>query len=360
MVKVDPAAVFSFDNALGPQDHAVLGLVIQRGKDAFDLVLGEFFRCLAAPAGEDLVGVVPMVMVMMAAAVRVVALVAVRMLVMRMVAAVLVMVMLVVVMMVAAAVVIMVVVMIVMAAARLVMILVIVVVMMLMLVLMVMVVVMGLLVLQRGQLQGQGLGLLDGLLHLNARQLVPRGGDDGGRVVVAAEHRDDVVDLFVRHLIRPAQDDAGCRVDLVFIEFAEAAHVDIAAGGVDDCGKGAQLNRLRCLLLDGGDDVAELADAGGLDQDALGAKFPDDLLQRAAKVAHQGAADAAGVDLRNLNAGLLQKRAVDADIAKLILNEDKLFAVIGFFDELFDQGRLPCAEETGKNVNACHTLHLLR
>ena len=64
--------------------------------------------------------------------------------------------------------------MIVMAAARLVMILVIVVVMMLvrMLVLMVMMVVMGLLVLQRGQLQGQGLGLLDGLLHLDARQLV--------------------------------------------------------------------------------------------------------------------------------------------------------------------------------------------
>ena len=229
-----------------------------------------------------------------------------------------------------------------------------------MVVVMVMMVVMGRLVLQRGQLPGQGLGLLNGLLHLDARQLVPRGGDDGGRVVVAAEHRDDVVDLFVRHLIRPAQDDAGCRVDLVFIEFAEAAHVDIAAGGVDDCGKGAQLNRLRCLLLDGGDDVAELADAGGLDQDALGAKFPDDLLQRAAKVAHQGAADAAGIDLRNLNAGLLQKRAVNADIAKLILDEDELFAVIGFLDELFDQGRLPCTEETGKNVNACHTLHLLR
>ena len=261
-----------------------------------------------------------------------------------------------------------VVVMMVVAAAVVIMLLVIVVVMMLvlvlmlvrMLVLMVMVVVMGLLVLQRGQLPGQGLGLLDGLLHLDAGQLVPRGGDDGSRVVVAAEHRDDVVDLFIRHLVRPAQDDAGCRVDLVFIEFAEAAHVDIAAGGVDDCGKGAQLNRLRCLLLDGGDDVAELADAGGLDQDALGAKFPDDLLQRAAKVAHQGAADAAGVDLRNLNAGLLQKRAVDADIAKLILDEDELFAVIGFFDELFDQGRLPCAEETGKNVNACHILHLLR
>ena len=209
MVKVDPAAVCPFDNALGPQDHAVLGLVIQRDEDVFDLVLGEFFRCLAAPAGEDLVGVVPMVMVMMvAAAFRVVALVAVFMLMM-MVMLVLVVVVMVMMMVAAAVVMVMVMVMIVMvlvvmmAAAVLIMILVIVVVMMLMLmiviVLMVMVmVVMGLLVLQRGQLLGQGLGLLNGLLHLDAGQLVPRGGDDGGRVVVAAEHRDNVVISSVR------------------------------------------------------------------------------------------------------------------------------------------------------------------
>ena len=61
MVKVDPAAVRGGDDALGPEDDAVLQGVVQGRQSVPDLLLGVLLRGLAAPAGEDLVGVMVMV-----------------------------------------------------------------------------------------------------------------------------------------------------------------------------------------------------------------------------------------------------------------------------------------------------------
>ena len=77
-------------------------------------------------------------------------------------------------------------------------------------------------------------------------------------------------------------------------------------------------------LCDGADDVGELADAARLDEDAVRVILVDDLTERLAEVAHQRAADAAGVHLRHLNAGFLHEAAVDADFAELVFNEDEL------------------------------------
>ena len=95
-------------------------------------------------------------------------------------------------------------------------------------------------------------------------------------------------------------------------------------------------------------------DAGRLDQDAVGRILRNDLLERAAEIAHQRAADAAGVHLRDLDAGLLQKAAVNADLAELILDQDELLAVIGLLDHLFDQSRFARAEKAGININFRH------
>ena len=80
----------------------------------------------------------------------------------------------------------------------------------------------------------------------------------------------------------------------------------------------------------------------------------NDLVQRAAEIAHQRAADAAGVHLRDLDAGLLQKAAVNTDLAELILDQDELLAVIGLLDHLFDQSRFARAEKAGININFRH------
>ena len=71
VVKFDPGAALAVHDALGPQDLAVLSGV-QRGQDALNVGLGEGLGRLLAPAGEDLIGVV---MVMVAGAVGIVALV---------------------------------------------------------------------------------------------------------------------------------------------------------------------------------------------------------------------------------------------------------------------------------------------
>ena len=64
-----------------------------------------------------------------------------------------------------------------------------------------------------------------------------------------------------------------------------------------------------------------------------------DLFQCLAEIAHQGAADAAGVQLVDLNASLTHKAAVNADLAEFVFDQHDLFTLERFLDELFDQGR---------------------
>ena len=64
VVEVEPLAVAAADDALRAHDLAVVA-GIQRGEDALKLRRGEGFRRLDAPAREDLVRVVPVMMVVM-------------------------------------------------------------------------------------------------------------------------------------------------------------------------------------------------------------------------------------------------------------------------------------------------------
>ena len=80
--------------------------------------------------------------------------------------------------------------------------------------------------------------------------------------------------------------------------------------------------------------------AGGLDDDAVGGVVGQHLLQGGAEVAHQGAADAAGVHLGDLHTGVLEKTAVDADLAELVFDEDDLLTVEGLVQQLFDESGL--------------------
>ena len=85
----------------------------------------------------------------------------------------------------------------------------------------------------------------------------------------------------------------------------------------------------------------------------------DNLTERLAEVAHQRAADAAGVHLRHLNTGFLHEAAVDTDFAELVFNEDDFLAGKRLFKQLLNQRRFTRAEEAGKNINFRHGKHLL-
>ena len=106
--------------------------------------------------------------------------------------------------------------------------------------------------------------------------------------------------------------------------------------------------------LHGAGHVTQLAHAGGLDHDAVRVVLLHHLLQGGAEIAHQRAADAAGVQFVDLDAGLLEEAAVNADLAELVLDQHHFLACKGLLDELFDQGGFAGTQETGEDINFGH------
>ena len=194
-----------------------------------------------------------------------------------------------------------------------------------------------------------------------AADLIPRGGDDACLGVVLTQQRDDGLQLLLAHALRAAEQDGAGVFNLVEEEFAEVLDIHAALARIRDGHKAAHLGFRDILLhaLDGADDVGELADAARLDEDAIRMILVDNLTERLAEVAHQRAADAAGVHLRHLNTGFLHEAAVDTDFAELVFNEDDFLAGKRLFKQLLNQRRFTRAEEAGKNINFRHGKHLL-
>ena len=132
-----------------------------------------------------------------------------------------------------------------------------------------------------------------------------------------------------------AEDDDVRIADLVVEEFAEVANVHTALAGIDDGnlaaddGAGNAGHRLR--------NVGKLADAGRLDEDAVGSIVLDDLIERLGEVADEGAADAAGIHFGYLDACVLEEAAVNGDLAEFVLDEDELFVFVALCNELADE-----------------------
>ena len=221
------------------------------------------------------------------------------------------------------------------------------------LVVVVVVVMMGVLLLQLVEVVGQVVLFIDGFAQLGAGELVPRGRDDDGLGIAGAQDGDGGLDLLRGELVGAAEDDHVGGGDLVVVKLAEVLAVQLALGGVGD-GDARPDAGVALGALDGLGDVAQLADAGGLDQDAVGMIFGQHLGERRFEVADQTAADAAGIHFGDLDAGILEKAAVNGDLAELVLDEDELFALIGLGDQLADQRRLARAQKARKNVDFCH------
>ena len=204
------------------------------------------------------------------------------------------------------------------------------------------------------QLLGQRVQLHGGE-DLVAGNLAPVGGDDDRLPVLGPEQVHRLLQLVLLHVAGAAEDDGAGVLHLVVKELAEVLHIHLALFGVDHRDGAAQLEVgvLRHPAHRLGH-VGQLAHAGGLDDDAVGRVGLQHLLQGHAEVAHQRAADAAGVHLGDLNAGVLHKAAVNADLAELVLNQHQLLALEGLPDQLFDQRGLARAQEAGNNINGCH------
>ena len=208
----------------------------------------------------------------------------------------------------------------------------------------------------RHQIGGKGVALLHGSKQLLTRQLIPGGGDNRGIHVAAAQQTHGTGQLVLIHLLSTAEDDGTGMADLILVKLTEVLQVDTALGGICHGNGADQLHfgDLADHILYGLHDIAELANAGGLNDNAVGRELGHDLLQRLAEVAHQRAADAAGIHLGDLDPGLLEKTAVDADLAEFILNEDDLLTAQGLVQKLFDECGFTGTQEAGNNTDLGH------
>ena len=192
------------------------------------------------------------------------------------------------------------------------------------------------------------------LQDLCAGELGPGSGHQSGFAVVLADHCHSSIQLGLGNGIGTGKDDGGSGLDLVVVELTEVLHIHLDLAGIGNRHGMTQHHILGGHLFHRSHNIAKLAHAGGLDDDAVGVIFLDHLLQCLAEIAYQAAANAAGIHFCNVDAGILQEAAVDADFTELIFDQHQLLALISLLDHLLDQSGLASTEETGINVNFGH------
>ena len=203
---------------------------------------------------------------------------------------------------------------------------------------------------------GDGSAALHGFLQLHAGQLIPGGGDNSSIGVVLFQHFHGSIQLLLGNRIRTGQDDAGSGLHLVIIELAKVLHIDLHLVGVYYGYGTAQNHIFTGNLFNSANHVGQFAHAGGFDNNAVGMVIADDLVQSLTKIAHQAAANTTGVHFRDIDTGFLQKAAVNADLTELIFDQHQFFALVAFLDHLLDQSSFTGTQETGVNINLCHSI----
>ena len=194
-----------------------------------------------------------------------------------------------------------------------------------------------------------------GLHQLSASQLIPRRSDQSCLAVMLPQKCHSSIQLSLGDGIGTGQNDGGGRLDLIVIELAKVLHIDLDLTRISNCYRAAQHHIIGGYLLYSRDHIGQLPHAGGLDDDAIRMIAVDNLHQSLAEIAHQRAADAAGVHLRNVDARILQETAVNTDLTELVFDEHQLLAAVGFLNHLFDQSGLTGPKEAGIYVNNSHS-----
>ena len=410
---MDPLAALTLNDALGTQDHTVvvrLGELIENGLDALN---GEFLRGLLAEGGKHLVCVMVVMVVTVTAAAALLAVLVVMLVIVIVVmtvtatllivivvvtvtAALLIVIvvmtvaaalLIVIVMMTVAAALLIVIVVVTVAAALLIVIvvmvmtvtaalLVVIVVMTVTAALLIVVVVMTvaaallvvivvvmvvlMLLLKCLYRVREGVPSLHSGENILTVESVPGGSHDNGSLVMLTEKSNALGDLLIPCRLGVGEDDAGGVCDLIVIEFAEVLHIHFALVNVGNGGKAIEGCRVFLGGLRRTDNVGQLADARGLDNNSVGVVFLKHLYKCLREIAHQRAADTARVHLGDLNARIGEKSAVNTNLAKLVLNKDDTLTRVRLLDQLLDQRGLTRTEKAGKYINFRHFFLLLK
>ena len=204
-------------------------------------------------------------------------------------------------------------------------------------------------------LSRQRVAVLHDRQQLRAGELIPRGSDDACVFVVLTQQGDYLLQPVLLDKLGAREQDSARVLDLIEEELAEVLGVHLGLLCVNHRDKAVEDDRLmRGYALDRCDDVGQLADARGLDDDAVRMVGFDDLLQCLAKVADQRAADTARVHLGDLHTRILEEAAVNADLAELVFDQHDLLALERLGQQALDERGLAGAQEAGDNINFGH------
>ena len=210
-----------------------------------------------------------------------------------------------------------------------------------------------------GKLRRQSGLSLHGVDQLLTGELIPRRDNQGGGVILLPQQFHSGIQLLLRNGLRSGKDNSRSRLHLVIVELAKVLGIHFNLAGIHNRNGITQGHIIAGDLLHSCNNIGQLANTGRLNKNAVGMVFFNDLFQRLAKVAHQRAANAAGVHLRNVDTGILQETAINTDLAKLVLNEDQLLALVAFLDHFLDQCGFTSAQKARINIDFSHSTHLL-
>ena len=172
----------------------------------------------------------------------------------------------------------------------------------------------------------KGILMLHSLKNILAIKGIPRSCYDYRILIMLAKERNALGDLLISRSLGVGENDAGCIGDLVIIKFAKVLHIHLALIYISN---GCKAVKTCIVLLCGlcrADNVRELTNTRGLDNDSIGIILLKHLNKRLGKVAHKRATDTTGVHLGYLDAGIGEKTAVYTDLAKLVFNKYNLLS----------------------------------
>ena len=187
-----------------------------------------------------------------------------------------------------------------------------------------------------------------------AIQHIPGGSYDNRTLVILSDNVQRLLQLMLLCRLRMRENYAGCVLDLISEEFAEVLHIHLAFIRINN---GGEAIKLRILTANGRsclDNVGELSNARGLDNNSVGMVFLKHFAQRLREISNERAADAAGVHLCDLNTCISKETAVNADLAEFIFDKHEFLARVSLFNELFYKSSFSCSEKAGENINLCH------
>ena len=185
-------------------------------------------------------------------------------------------------------------------------------------------------------------------------EFIPRCGDDAGIRIQFPDDGDIICKLLFGNALSTGENNACGSRNLIIEEFLEVPVIDLGTVAVHDGGVAGEFQSVHGFYCP--QDIGEFSDTGRFNDDPFRLIGLNDLFEAFFKITLQCAADTSAVDFPDLNAGFLQKAAIDSDFTEFVFHKHDLLAREYFLDQFGDQCCFSGSEKAGYYINFCHDI----